>query len=324
MLEKTSVVTISNTSHRPLPYFEWFYFHFVTDDGAALNLILHETNIFGLKLKPYISLSVSLPGQEPCYLRRDLDGVVIAREPTFLRVGEGLISESDRAVCFDVPFPGRGYFRGEITKLAPPLMIKDGILYEDPRTGGSSHWIVQIPHSTFTGILQLDGLTRRLRGTAYQDHQWGTILIQEFVSNWVWGHFSNEQVAVVFFQILAQNGQLIERVAMVNDEGRYTGTAVETSYLDTLFQTDRPAKFDDSVGVNFLNQCMQLDFGVSPTGLMRSRIGEEQGHHSASYLRWSATGTIQGGCGSQPLHGISEYIRIRPAMYGSLPKSIHR
>ena len=79
-------------------------------------------------------------------------------------------------------------------------MIQDGILYEERDTGRASHWVGQVPHATFTGILELDGVTHRLRGTAYQDHQWGTVLIQEFVSDWVWGHFSNDQVAVVFFQ----------------------------------------------------------------------------------------------------------------------------
>ncbi len=202
-------------------------------------------------------------------------------------------------------------------------MIQDGVLYKEPASARTSHWVVQVPHATFTGILQLDDLSYRLRGTAYQDHQWGTIFIQEFVSDWVWGHFSNEQVAVVFFQILTQNGQLIERVAMMNSEGRFTGTAVETSYLDTLFQTDRPEEFDSSARVSFLNQCFQLEFDVSPLSLMRSRIDEEHNRNLASYLRWSATATFQGGCGPQSLHGISEYIRIRPAMYGSLSKSKH-
>ena len=31
-----------NSSHRLGPYFEWFYFHFLTDDGSAINLVLHE------------------------------------------------------------------------------------------------------------------------------------------------------------------------------------------------------------------------------------------------------------------------------------------
>jgi hypothetical protein len=202
--------------------------------------------------------------------------------------------------------------------LAPPLAFDDGILYEEMRTGRSSHWIVQVPHATFTAILQLDGTVRRLRGMAYQDHQWGTILIQDFVSDWVWGHFSNERVAVVFFQILTQYGRLIERVALLTEDGVFTGTALETNYLNTLFLAEQPEWINDVATVAFLYRQFHMFFDVAPANLMRSRIGEDHGRTRASYLRWSATATLEMGCGTQPLHGISEYIRIRPAMYGEL------
>jgi hypothetical protein len=156
-----------------------------------------------------------------------------------------------------------------------------------------------------------------LSGTAYQDHQWGTLLIQEFVSDWLWGHFSNDQMAVMFFQILTQRGQLIERVAMMNGEGRYVGTAVETSHLDTLFQADNPIEFHSQASVSFLNNSCRLEFDLSPICVMRSRINEKQQGNVASYLRWSAAATLQTGCDTYPLHGISEYIRIRPISVGA-------
>ena len=297
--------------------------HFVTADGVALNMVLHETDIFGLRQKPYLSMSVLFPGQEPQYLRCDLEPGAIGRKGPYLRVGEGMITEGAWAMCFDIPFPGRGYFRGEINKLAPPLVIQDGILYEEPETDRASHWVIQVPHATFTGILELDGVTHRLRGTAYQDHQWGTVLIQDFVSDWVWGHFSNDQVAVVFFLILTQRGRLVERVALLNGEGRYMGTAMKSGYLSTLFQANRLEEFDANVDVSFLSNFLQLEFEVSPTNLMRSRINEELNQNMASYVRWSAAASLQAGCGSRPLHGISEYIRIRPIIYGSHNKSKH-
>ena len=316
-------MTRLNSSHRPPAYFEWFYFHFVTPEGVALNMVLHETGIFGLSQSPYLSLCLKIPGTEPGYLRRDLGGIAIVRGQPFLQVGEKMIIESAAALCFDIPFPGRGCFRGEITKLAPPLVINAGILYKELHSGQASHWVVQVPHATFTGILQLDDITHRLCGTAYQDHQWGTMLIQDFVCDWVWGHFSNDQVAVVFFQILTQRGQLIERVAMLTEGGRFVGTAVGTSYLDTLFATHHPEQFTGPVNVTFLNRQFNLAFDIAPANLMRQRLGEAHGGMMASYLRWTATATPPAGCGIQPLHGISEYIRIRPAMYAALSNGQH-
>ncbi len=93
-----------NSSHRPPPYFEWFYIHFVTADGVALNLVLHETDIFGLQQAPYISMTVLIPDQQPQYLRHDLEDSAIARGGPYLRVGEGIITENDRAICLDIPF----------------------------------------------------------------------------------------------------------------------------------------------------------------------------------------------------------------------------
>ncbi len=110
----------ANCSHRPEPYFEWFYFHFVTPDGIAVNMVLHETDIFGLKRHPYLSLTVSMPDRQPIYLKRHLPGDIIAKEQPFLQVGAGMIIEGGQAIRFDIPLPGQGYFAVEITKLAPP------------------------------------------------------------------------------------------------------------------------------------------------------------------------------------------------------------
>jgi len=263
---------------------------------------------------------VLFPGQEPSYLRLNLDETAIGHEQHYLKIGDELISENAQTISFDIPFPGRGHFRGELYKLAPPLLVRKGILYQEKGSDRSNHWVVEVPYATLTGILHLDGLVHRLNGMAYYDHQWGSVLIQEYVSDWVWGHLSNEHVAVVFFQILTQNGQLINRVAMVTKEGFFAGTALMLDYLDSLFSIKQPKEFSDLVSVSFLGQQFRVAFELSPTNLMRSRLGEVHSQTSVSYIRWSTTGTLQSGCKPQPLRGISEYIRIRPAMYGSASK----
>ena len=297
-------------------YFEWWYFHFVTADGAAINMVVHETDIFGGRQQPYLSLSILLPDQPPQYLRCDLADMPIVRGVDFLQVGGGIISESPQTIHFDILLPERGYFRGEIVKQAPPLSIAEGILYQDPDSGRASHWVAHVPHATFTAILQLDGLPQRLHGTAYQDHQWGDILLQEFVSDWVWGHFSNDQMAAIFFQILTQQGQLIERVAWLMGEGRYVGTTLETDYLQTLFAADAPQTYSGGMTVAFLQRQFQLTVNMAPARLMRYRLREVQGQVSASYLRWGATARFSRDEHSQPLHGITEYLRVRPVGKG--------
>ncbi len=313
-----------NGSHRPLPYFEWWYFHFVTDNGIALNMVLHETDIFGLQQKPYISLSVCFPNKDPQYFRHDLSYPIIERGNPYLGAIDGIFRENAETICFNISFPGRCHFRGEIAKLSPPLILSEGILYQETGTGRSSHWLVQVPHASFRGILELDGVVHRLQGMAYQDHQWGDILIQEFVSDWVWGHFSDEEMAMVFFHILTQKGRLIERVALLTTEGRYEGTALTTTHLDTLFQARHPELYAGQASVSFFHKQCQVTFDISPACIMRKRLGEVHDGKLAGYLRWSAQASLylgsgsDAGCAGSPLHGISEYIRIRPAMYGKL------
>jgi len=311
-----------NSSHRPPAYFEWFYFHFATETGTAVNMVLHETDIFGLNQTPYLSLSLLEPGRPPTYLRRDLASLAIARQQPTLQVGQGLISETKECIHFDIPFADQGAFRGQIRKLAPPLALAAGLLYREPLTGRSSHWLVQVPHASFNALLHHKGVTQRLSGWAYQDHQWGSLLLPEFVSDWVWGHFSNDQVAVVFFQIMTKTGRCIERVGLVLDNGRFTGTKLKTNYLDTLRQTSAPETFAGRIDVSFFAEQAQLSFNIEPTNLMRCRLNESHDQVSASYLRWAAKGTYCAGRDEQPVYGITEYIRLRP-IYGSLSQPEH-
>ncbi|KKS77878.1 MAG: hypothetical protein UV74_C0002G0006 [Candidatus Woesebacteria bacterium GW2011_GWB1_43_14] len=46
-------------------YFEWWYFHFASASGFVANIVLHETDIFGLRKSPYVSMSHQLPRREP-------------------------------------------------------------------------------------------------------------------------------------------------------------------------------------------------------------------------------------------------------------------
>jgi hypothetical protein len=112
---------IGNASHRLPAYFEWWYFHFVTPEGEAINMVVHETDIFGLRDAPFLSLSFLMRGCPPQYVRRELSGSEIARGRHYLQVGAGLITETQDTIFFDIPFPGRGRFNGEMTRLAPAL-----------------------------------------------------------------------------------------------------------------------------------------------------------------------------------------------------------
>lgn len=308
-----------NGSHRLPAYFEWWYFHFASPNGPTINMVIHETDIFGLSIKPYLSMSLLVPGQSPRYFRRDLHCTPNPNQ-SFLRLEE-IITETDNHIALTVHFPDGTCFKGEIVKQAPPLVIQDGILYQDGVNGHKSKWIVPVPHGTFTAVIGFDDEWQHLTGVAYHDHQWGTLPIQKFVSDWVWGHFSDEQISVTLFQILTQQGHYIERVALITPEGRFVGTAIDTTYLTTLFQTRHLGEFNDKVCVSFLNQLATVSFKIAPENLMRNRLNESHDDVNVSYLRWSTTADYHAGRTHQSLYGITEYIRFRPVTYGGISQT---
>lgn len=301
-------MNIGNCSHRPAPYVEWFYFHFACTDGMALNMVLHETGIFGLKTQPYLSLSIHWP-QQTLYRKRAIPSGAIAANTPYLHVGQQLFSEDEQRIIFDIPFDENTHFRGEIYKLAPPLVIEGGKLYHRTNDSRCSYWVVGVPHATFEAVLTLNGQKHVLTGFAYQDHQWGDILFQEWVSDWVWGHFSNAETAVLFFQILTQEGERIERVARQTAEGWITNTCLETNYVAQLQAHAQPEHYAATVTVPIFQE--QIAFDVYPANLMRHRLNEPVEQHCASYLRWAATAHLLA-CGPSSLYGITEYIRLRP------------
>ena len=306
---------LHNGSHRLPGYFEWWYFHFVTAEGAALNLVLHETDIFGLLQEPYISMTVHLPGQAPQYYRQSLASKDIGHGGHYLRVGERMITEDDKRLCLDMPFAGDIRFTAEVTKLAPPLVLNEGLLHEERGTGRKSYWVVPVPHATFTGILQLNGERHRLEGMAYQDHQWGTLCLQEFVSDWVWGHFSNDEAAMFFFQIMTQSGRRVERFAFL-EHGRQT--------FGGLLEEDLVAQIADTTDAKAGQRKLCFDQGglcfdasLGPAGLMRYRQETIQKDQLATYHRWSASARLSGKTEFTALQGIAEHLQIRP-----LPKEL--
>lgn len=288
------------SSHRekePEPgYFEWWYFHFIGEDGTAVNLVLHQTDIFGLKKEPYMSISFLRPGERPFHLSHQRENVTVKLDAERLN--------------FSLPFGQDVRFEGEMTKLAKPLIIENGILNKDSM-GRVSNWVVEIPHASFEGALIRGNNKKEIKGFGYQDHQWGTLPLQEFVSDWIWGHFSDTERSVVFFKILTQEGTQIDRFGQVIKGDIQAGTSFDANYLKYLTSATRPEKVTLVGNVTFPESQERILFQMKPSNLMRQRVGEKYGAFEASYLRWSSEGLNFNRFDKRHLSGLTEYLRIR-------------
>lgn len=288
-----------NNSHRTEletspGYFEWWYMHFITDSGEAINVVVHETDIFGLSKTPYVSLSILSPNQEPRHYR------------SAIKQTEGMIIEKDGIVNFNFSFEDDFSFSGQATRLSEPTLINNGVLYQDGVSEATSNWVANLPHASFEAKIFDNGQTRECTGVAYQDHQWGSERIQDFVADWVWGHFSGKDKSVIFFKIVTQDKQIIDRFLLIGKDGIITDDKFMVSHLHEL----RASRcVEDTKTVVQLTSELIADarFQLNPINLMRQRVGEQLDGFEATYLRWASTVEIEG----EELVGITEYIRIR-------------
>lgn len=300
-----------NGSHRnlyPNKYFEWWYFHFVTKNGKTLNLILHETDLFGLKHEPYASISILLKKGKPLHAHKRFSKELIKANTRYLQLKNKEFFETKKNTKISIYFDDEKIkFNATIKKLSNPLVINRGLLFEN--TKGKSFWVVQIPYASFKGSIEINGLKCKLEGMAYQDHQWGNLPVQNFVSNWVWGNFSNKDQACIFFKIKTINDTLIERFAIVNTSLQTKINKVNTSFLNNLVKTKNPEKINTKSEIETTKN-ERFYFDVSPDWFMRKRINEKLPGFTATYLRWRSKAQYQSKTTDTKTLGIVEYLKI--------------
>ncbi len=290
-------------------YFEWWYFHFASADGFVANIVLHETDIFGLRKSPYVSMSYQLPRREPQYLRMAVSDGGITRSSEYLHLSEinRKISEDNTRILIHLIFPSGEIFDVVITKQAKPLILNECVLYQEGDK--QSYWRLQVPFGRFNGDLKTDSGDYSVEGVIYHDHQWGNISIQDFVSDWVWGHFSSSKSSAVFFAIQTQKDDLIERYAIVSPNSVQSSTARgQVPHLEKLVGINNPELWSGEPVVSFPFGAI-LRTRVNPDALLRSRVNEVHAGFSTTYLRWAGDAIVSS---SDSFHyGITEYIRIR-------------
>ncbi len=293
---------IFNGSHRRegegSEYFEWWYFHFVGPQFTA-NLVLHETDIFGLEDNPYVSFTLLINGKEPRYFKKKLSVGSINEGIPFLGTENGEFLEDAQKIKIDLDFDECS-LNLVIDKNIAPVAINDGVLCEEENK--KSMWLVQVPFGNFKGNLKLSDEHIDFEGISYQDHQWGDLRIQDFVSQWAWGHLSNKDLTVIFFHILTQNGKMIDRVIASSLKEVKTFTSLKTDCLDDFSKDFDFYKSAYELSVS-LPDGMKVNLPVLPDQLMRSRILEDHGKFKATYLRWASQ--------NKDLSGLIEYLKIQ-------------
>ncbi len=299
---------IFNGSHRKRitnNYFEWWYFHFIDNNGKGLNLIIHETDLFGLKSQPYASISVLVKKGFPEHFHTKLDPNEILPDSKYIRLRNNEVFETKNSIKINMNFEeGEVKFSVTIQKKSKPLVIKKGILFENKKR--KSFWVVQIPYAIFSGSLKIGKVTHKLNGKVYQDHQWGNLPVQNFVYDWIWGVFYDHKQSNIFFRIKTHDSKLIDRAAITSANKQVKDIKFRTSFLKKLVKMGKPQEIKLRSELITMNR-HKICFSLQPNLLMRKRVKEKLPGFNATYLRWFLK--------NRTSSGIVEYLKIRNGQF---------
>ena len=274
--------------------FGWRYFHFVDPSGPRINIVEHQTDIFGLETKPYMTMITKEPKKEPLRFKGE-PNLVWEKDTTN---GNGK---------FDFTFDN-ARFSGEITESTQHHSLTDIVLYQD-EAGRKSHWAVDIPYGKVIGELKTPAGEKQITGYLYQDRQWGDILIQEWVKNWTWTHLANNELFTVAFCINTTDGQKSWH-SMSGQRGQEVliKNELEVPHIEKLSKSGHQDKQTFQAEIKIAGG-LSASFLLSPKNIMRSRLNEIYNNFSASYLRWSVDGVTN--FSNKPVQGVAEYIEIQ-------------
>ena len=176
-------------------HFDWVYTHFVAED-LFVNVILHDTCMFGFHQNPYVSFCIWYNGKKQhqrfAFSADQYTGI----KQSICRMG------SNKQFSLSL---GELTIAGEVTKKydAPTMNYQ---LYKTSDQD-ISHWDIVTAHAIFAGQITYAGYTVACEAVVYQDHQYGSLPVQMFLDKWIWRVESSSLYTSCCFSLSFQNGE---------------------------------------------------------------------------------------------------------------------
>ena len=150
----------------------WQYLHLVSA-GLSASLVIHQTDVFGERRIPYVSLSYRVGAlQGHAHSQLSAPGGALQPSDDFATHGRGVVVISDTACAIDVSAGNIG-LEGILTRPRPVVPPKTALV--TAREGGrGSCWQLLFWDALFRGILRVDGRRHDCSAAFYMDRQWGT------------------------------------------------------------------------------------------------------------------------------------------------------
>jgi hypothetical protein len=167
-------------------YFEWWYFDGLLDDGTVVVVWFGDNWLYGSH-KRAVNIELTPPGKPTRRILRTFDDPgAFSRDHADVEIGPHSFKGDLKTYAIHVD-------AAETGGVGCDLALRRRVASYRPATGyikaGEKFfaWFVAVPEGAVSGTLTADGVTRRVTGSGYHDHNWGNVSPADLFDNWWWG-----------------------------------------------------------------------------------------------------------------------------------------
>ena len=184
--------------------FEWWYFDVLLKDGTTVVVVYMGRDVNNLDQGADARMIVNInPTDGDMFRRRDYfprSVTSFALETTNVKMGPNYLRGNLRNYEL--------YFKSEDSSIEINLNLRRIVPSYRPGNGywyfGNNEyfaWFVAVPHGEVTGEFTYGGVTRKVEGTGYHDHNWGNVSFSKLFKNWWWGRAQLDDYTVITAEI---------------------------------------------------------------------------------------------------------------------------
>lgn len=285
-------IDIKNGSHKyNSPYFEWWYFHFISDENDFFNLLIHATDIFAENAKPYFSLSFLDASKNILYFKEELENRIFENCIERIYCDNNIlhIEERKNSFIFNISLPDFT-LQGEIIRVLPPIIFNNGILFGENEILLRNYWIITMPLGQFNFRVKLFNKERLLSGIAYHDHNWGNAKLQDFFEGWTWGHFVYKGGFLLFYKVKSINHGNIYRGIICISNKIYEVSEIKISLSCHLINSN---EFDNNLDIELrFSKNEYMNIHINTFEIFRKRNDTKYKNFVPNYFRSSCNAEI--------------------------------
>lgn len=278
--------------------FEWWYFHFISD--INFNIIIHPTDMYGLKKQSYVSVSILDKSEKGINFKQsfNLKKTNISSDMLSIKNDIFCIETIGKEILITLILE-RLQAKIEIKEIVIPELFNENSLILSNEVGKlNNNWLLVVPYSLFNGMLQYADKNIELRGQAYHDHNWGNWLIHECYNYWLWGNFQNINYAITYYYLIGVNKEQIKLLNVIHQ-----GESINLTDFE-IFESN------NKIEIIFYIKSVKYFLNINIQNEFKNHI-REIGENKVFYSRYVSNGKLYDleSNSVEYLNGINEKLR---------------